>query len=92
MQPSQRLFAGPPIDGHAELLTEHHRRLGHLPALPADQVIAALEATGMLGRGGAGFPVGRKWRAIHDQPGGRTPVIGRLGLPRAPGRPGPARL
>ncbi|MGZ6272749.1 MAG: NADH-ubiquinone oxidoreductase-F iron-sulfur binding region domain-containing protein [Candidatus Limnocylindrales bacterium] len=75
MQPSQRLLAGPPIDGHAESLADHHRCLGHLPAMPADEVIAALEATGLLGRGGAGFPVGRKWRAIRDQAGGRTPVI-----------------
>lgn len=75
MQPTQRLLAGPRLDGRAESLAEHHRRLGHLPDLPAGEMVAALEATGMLGRGGAGFPVGRKWRAIYDRAEGGTPVI-----------------
>ncbi|MCU1459109.1 MAG: NADH-quinone oxidoreductase subunit [Actinomycetia bacterium] len=32
-------------------------------AVPAD-VIAELEASGLRGRGGAGFPTGRKWRTV----------------------------
>ncbi len=34
-------------------------------AAPAD-VIAELEASGLRGRGGAGFPTGRKWRTVAD--------------------------
>lgn len=75
MQQTERLLAGPPLDGRAETLAGHHARLGSLPSLPAAQMIAALEASGMLGRGGAGFPVGRKWRAIHDERGAEAPVI-----------------
>jgi NADH:ubiquinone oxidoreductase subunit F (NADH-binding) len=75
MQPAERLLAGPPLTGRPESLAEHSRRLGDLPDAPAGEVIAALEATGLLGRGGAGFPVGRKWRAIYDRREGGTPVI-----------------
>jgi NADH:ubiquinone oxidoreductase subunit F (NADH-binding) len=46
-----------------------------LPDHPAGTVVAAIEATGLLGRGGAGFPVGRKWRAIYERVEGDTPVI-----------------
>jgi NADH:ubiquinone oxidoreductase subunit F (NADH-binding)/NADH:ubiquinone oxidoreductase subunit E len=31
---------------------------------PAEQVIANVENSGLTGRGGAGFPVGRKWRFV----------------------------
>src|SRR5207244_9319005 len=36
--------------------------------------IPVLEASGLVGRGGAGFPVGRKWRSVAGQTTGR-PVI-----------------
>ena len=32
------------------------------------QVIAALEDSGLRGLGGAGFPAGRKWRIVREQP------------------------
>jgi NADH:ubiquinone oxidoreductase subunit F (NADH-binding) len=76
MEPTERLLAGPPLDGRAESLADHHARLGGLPNVPGAQMVAALEASGMLGRGGAGFPVGRKWRAILERPhGAGTPVV-----------------
>jgi NADH:ubiquinone oxidoreductase subunit F (NADH-binding) len=75
MQSTERLLAGPPLDGRPESLAGHTRRLGSLPSVPPDRMIAALEATGMLGRGGAGFPVGRKWRAVFEQRGTGVPVI-----------------
>jgi NADH:ubiquinone oxidoreductase subunit F (NADH-binding) len=34
-----------------------------------------LEASGILGRGGAGFPVGRKWRSVAERSGGRAAVL-----------------
>jgi formate dehydrogenase beta subunit len=34
----------------------------------AESVIAALEHAGLRGLGGAGFPAGRKWRIVRDQP------------------------
>lgn len=36
-----------------------------------EQVIGEVEASGLAGRGGAGFPVGRKWRFVFQAP--RTP-------------------
>ena len=57
-----RLFAGPPASAGPEAHADHLTRLGRLPAgrrRPA--AIPILEASGLLGRGGAGFPVGRKW-------------------------------
>ena len=35
-------------------------------ALSPDEIIAELEASGLRGRGGAGFPTGRKWRTVRD--------------------------
>ena len=33
-----------------------------------DAVISTLEATGLRGLGGAGFPTGRKWRIVRNEP------------------------
>jgi NADH-quinone oxidoreductase subunit F len=33
------------------------------------QLIAAIEKSGLRGRGGAGFPTGQKWRVVSQQPG-----------------------
>ena len=34
--------------------------------MDADRLIKEMEASGLRGRGGAGFPTGRKWRTIRD--------------------------
>ncbi|MDM4721898.1 NAD(P)H-dependent oxidoreductase subunit E [Micromonospora sp. WMMA1363] len=39
-----------------------------------DQVMAEVAASGLRGRGGAGFPVGRKWSAAADEPAPRYVV------------------
>ena len=38
---------------------------------PIDAVLATLEATGLRGMGGAGFPTHRKWRLVRAEPGPR---------------------
>ena len=70
-----RIVAGPPADQGPEGYAAHVGRLGALPRGPGAQgAIPALEAAGLLGRGGAGFPVGRKWRSVAGQPGA-APVV-----------------
>ncbi|SRR5581483_4779162 len=63
-----RLLIG--TDG-PESLADHVGRLGALPELRVDadrwQLISTLEASGLRGRGGAGFPVGTKWRTVAVQ-------------------------
>lgn len=73
---TDRLLAGPGPDVGPERLDAHLARLGPLPAgqRPRD-LIPELEESGLLGRGGAGFPVGRKWRAMAERPDGRAVVV-----------------
>src|SRR4051812_27013755 len=71
-----RVFAGPAAASGPEPFADHVARLGALPprrAAPAP--IPILEASGLLGRGGAGFPVGRKWRSVAGQTTGRPVVL-----------------
>jgi NADH:ubiquinone oxidoreductase subunit F (NADH-binding) len=74
-----RLVAGPPAAAGPECFSDHIARLGRLPAVAAGaagtDLIPTLEASGLLGRGGAGFPVGRKWRSVATQVGGRPVVL-----------------
>src|SRR5207244_12849655 len=79
--PPGRLPAGPEMEliaraAGAESLAAHLQRLGPMPALPSGALIAELEASGLLGRGGAGFPVGRKWRAVAERAAGGAVVLG----------------
>ena len=71
-----RLLAGPPLAAGAESLDDHRRRLGPMPR-PADPraVIDTLSASGLLGRGGAGFPVARKWSTVAERSAGRAVVV-----------------
>jgi NADH:ubiquinone oxidoreductase subunit F (NADH-binding) len=55
------------IGAGSESLATHRQRLGPLPALSSSDLIAELESSGLLGRGGAGFPVARKWRAVAER-------------------------
>jgi NADH:ubiquinone oxidoreductase subunit F (NADH-binding) len=72
----QRLLAGPPLSGGAEPLDVQSARLGTLPrGAERDGLISTIEASGLLGRGGAGFPVGRKWRALADRRYGSAVVV-----------------
>lgn len=41
----------------------------HALDLEPDEVIDQLDASGLRGRGGAGFPTGTKWRGVHEASG-----------------------
>ncbi len=41
----------------------------------ADEVIGILEGSGLRGLGGAGFPCGRKWRFVRQEPGPRLMAV-----------------
>jgi NADH:ubiquinone oxidoreductase subunit F (NADH-binding) len=74
--PAERLLAGPSLAGDAETYDAHLARLGPLPtAYGNGDVITTLEASGLLGRGGAGFPVGRKWRSMAGRKAGRAVIV-----------------
>jgi NADH:ubiquinone oxidoreductase subunit F (NADH-binding) len=45
------------------------------PDLPPERVLAELEASGLVGYGGAGFPTWRKWEAVRKEPGPRVVVV-----------------
>lgn len=67
-QPPQmpRLFAA-----CSASLSAHHAQFGDLPELTGGELISVLEAARLAGRGGAGFPAGRKIAAVI----GAKPVV-----------------
>jgi NADH:ubiquinone oxidoreductase subunit F (NADH-binding) len=69
----QRLLlpAGVPADD----LASHIARHGQLPGSPAATIIEQVDGSGLLGRGGAGFPAGRKMRTVAAG-SGRAVVVG----------------
>jgi formate dehydrogenase len=40
-----------------------------------ERLVTVMEDSGLRGLGGAGFPVGRKWRIVRDQPGPRVMAV-----------------
>jgi NADH:ubiquinone oxidoreductase subunit F (NADH-binding) len=83
---ASRLLAGPPLAAGPESRHDHFSRLGPIPTgASARNVIPTLEASGLLGRGGAGFPVGRKWRTVAERSAGDAVVLvnGAEGEPRS---------
>jgi NADH:ubiquinone oxidoreductase subunit F (NADH-binding) len=73
---SLRLLAGPPLEAGAETWAAHRSRLGPMPRPDGrGGIIAALAEAGLLGRGGAAFPVARKWSAVAERGNGHAVVL-----------------
>jgi NADH:ubiquinone oxidoreductase subunit F (NADH-binding) len=71
----ERIVAGgaTTIDGYRDHggLTALERALETAP----EQIVEEVVASGLRGRGGAGFPAGKKWRAVHAEPAGQKFVV-----------------
>ena len=70
------VVGGPPPSAGAEPYAAHVARLGPLkvPRNPGE-LISAIDAAGLLGRGGAGFPAARKWRAVAERSRGDATIL-----------------
>lgn len=68
------LLAGPPPSAGAESFADHTRRLGARPA-GNRALIDTLDRSNLVGRGGASFPVGVKWRSVASRSRGAAVVI-----------------
>jgi NADH:ubiquinone oxidoreductase subunit F (NADH-binding) len=59
-----RVLAGAHVDGRALSLGEHLELHGPLPPAGGDELVELIDAAGLRGRGGAGFPTATKLRAV----------------------------
>ena len=70
-----RLLAAARPDGEPAGLEEHLRTLGPLPSGDPVTTLRLVAESGLRGRGGAGFPVGAKMRAVVDAEGRAMVVV-----------------
>lgn len=70
-----RLLDGPGALAGPESLVSHQQRLGALPLHERSWLVDAVDQSGLLGRGGAGFPAGRKWRSVAERSRGGAVVV-----------------
>jgi formate dehydrogenase len=68
--PAYTSYAQYRVDGGYRVLTD-----AVLGRLTRDEVLAAVDASGLKGLGGAGFPTSRKWRFVLNEPGPRLVAI-----------------
>lgn len=65
-----------PEDIDEYIAFDGYRALGRvLLEMDSDEVIETIEKSGLRGRGGAGFPTGKKWRATRDAKGNTKYVV-----------------
>ena len=65
-----------PEDIDEYIAFDGYRALGRvLFEMDSDEVIETIEKSGLRGRGGAGFPTGKKWRAARDAKGDTKYVV-----------------
>jgi NADH:ubiquinone oxidoreductase subunit F (NADH-binding) len=74
------IVLGPIIDGPIPSLAASTERGGYRAledalSRPPAEVVSAVELSGLRGRGGAGFPTGKKWRAVAEQKGSEKFVV-----------------
>ena len=70
-----RLLAGPPASAGAEGLSSHLGRLGAPSALAGADLVEVVAASGLKGRGGAGFPVAQKLNTVRVSAGKPLVVV-----------------
>jgi NADH:ubiquinone oxidoreductase subunit F (NADH-binding) len=68
-----RLLSAPPEQGPS--LAAHRAHFGPMPPPGEAGLIAPVTRSGLRGRGGAGFPTGRKIAAVAAHLNGRRPVV-----------------
>jgi NADH:ubiquinone oxidoreductase subunit F (NADH-binding) len=63
-----RVLSPEPVADLAAYVEHHRGRIGleRAQQMEPDDVIAEIAASGLRGRGGAGFPTGTKWRTVRD--------------------------
>jgi NADH:ubiquinone oxidoreductase subunit F (NADH-binding) len=70
-----RLLAGLPANGSAMRWADHVAQHGRPASYDGESLLKTLEASGLTGRGGAGFPTFRKLASVAHSRSGRAPVI-----------------
>jgi NADH:ubiquinone oxidoreductase subunit F (NADH-binding) len=70
-----RLLAGLPADGSALSLAEHLVLHGPPSTQSGPELLAAVKASGLRGRGGAGFPTSRKMSSVASARSVRAPIV-----------------
>jgi NADH-quinone oxidoreductase subunit F len=64
-----------PRDIATHLERDGFKALKEAHTMPPDEVVAEVKASGLMGRGGAGFPCGLKWELARKAPGDEKFVI-----------------